>query len=72
MQLILSSYLLDQIRTVDKTRLVKKLGAINSEEQKAILSILVEMFSEDWVKKWLCTVSDDREALTFIDRQPRY
>ena len=39
--------ILDQIRTVDNTRLVKKLGAIDSEEQKAVLSILVEMFSED-------------------------
>ena len=39
--------ILDQIRTVDKTRLVRKLGAIDSEEQKAVLSILVEMFSED-------------------------
>ena len=38
---------LDQIRTVDKTRLVKKLGSIGSDEQKAVLSILVEMFSED-------------------------
>jgi mRNA interferase MazF len=38
---------LDQIRTVDKTRLVKKLGTIALDEQKAVLSILVEMFSED-------------------------
>ena len=38
---------LDQIRTVDKTRLVKKLGTIDLDEQKAVLSILVEMFSED-------------------------
>ncbi len=38
---------LDQIRTVDKTRLVKKLGAIATDEQKAVLSILVEMFSEE-------------------------
>ena len=38
---------LDQIRTVDKTRLVKKLGSIDSDEQKAVLSILVEMFTED-------------------------
>ena len=38
---------LDQIRTVDKTRLVKKLGSIDNDEQKAVLSILVEMFSED-------------------------
>ena len=38
---------LDQIRTVDKTRLVKKLGAIDSDEQKAVLNILVEMFTEE-------------------------
>jgi mRNA interferase MazF len=41
------SIVLDQIRTVDKTRLVKKLGTLDSEEQKAVLSILVEMFSEE-------------------------
>ena len=38
---------LDQIRTVDKTRLVKRLGTIDLNEQKAVLSILAEMFSED-------------------------
>ena len=38
---------LDKIRTVDKTRLVRKLGSIESDEQKAVMSILVEMFSED-------------------------
>jgi mRNA interferase MazF len=38
---------LDQIRTVEKTRLVKKLGTLALDEQKAVLSILVEMFSED-------------------------
>lgn len=37
---------LDQIRTVDKTRLVKKLGQINSDEQKAVLDILAEMFAK--------------------------
>lgn len=37
---------LDQIRTVDKIRLVKKLGKINAATQKAILSALMEMFSE--------------------------
>ena len=37
---------LDQIRTVDKTRLVRKLGTIESVAQKAVLSILLEMFSE--------------------------
>ncbi|WP_229487256.1 type II toxin-antitoxin system PemK/MazF family toxin [Nostoc favosum] len=37
---------LDQIRTVDKTRLVKKLGQIDSDKQKAVLDTLAEMFAE--------------------------
>ncbi|WP_254446929.1 type II toxin-antitoxin system PemK/MazF family toxin [Dolichospermum sp. UHCC 0259] len=37
---------LDQIRTIDKTRLVKILGQITTEEQKAVLDILAEMFAE--------------------------
>ncbi len=37
---------LDQIRTVDKTRLVKLLGQISAEEQKTVLDILAEMFAE--------------------------
>ena len=37
---------LDQIRTVDKNRLVKKLGRISQDEQKLILAILAEMFAE--------------------------
>ena len=37
---------LDQVRTVDKTRLVKLLGQITAEEQKAVLDILAEMFAE--------------------------
>lgn len=36
---------LDQIRTVDKTRLVKRLGQISSDEQKAVLETLAEMFA---------------------------
>ncbi len=36
---------LDQIRTVDKTRLVKKLGQVDSQTQRAVLSLLNEMFS---------------------------
>jgi mRNA interferase MazF len=36
---------LDQIRTVDKTRLVKKLGALNATTLRETLSVLVEMFS---------------------------
>ena len=37
---------LDQIRTVDKNRLVKKLGRIGPDEQKMLLDILAEMFAE--------------------------
>ena len=38
---------LDQIRTVDKTRLIKKLGSIDLDSQKAVLNTLTEMFAED-------------------------
>ena len=37
---------LDQIRTMDKVRLVKKLGTINASTQKEVLAVLLEMFSE--------------------------
>ncbi len=37
---------LDQIRTVDKVRLVKRLGRITPEEQRSVLAILTEMFAE--------------------------
>jgi mRNA interferase MazF len=37
---------LDQIRTKDKTRLVKKLGQISQDEQVAVLDILAEIFAE--------------------------
>ncbi|WP_088890351.1 type II toxin-antitoxin system PemK/MazF family toxin [Leptolyngbya ohadii] len=37
---------LDQLRTVDKTRLIKKLGKIDAETQKAVLDTLAEMFAE--------------------------
>ena len=37
---------LDQIRTVDKTRLVKKLGRLNKPQQDAVLAVLGEMFTE--------------------------
>jgi mRNA interferase MazF len=36
---------LDQIRTVDSARLVRKLGAIEAETMTAVLSTLQEMFS---------------------------
>jgi mRNA interferase MazF len=38
---------LDQIRTVSKLRLLKKLGEIEAVEQKAVLEALVEMFAEE-------------------------
>ena len=37
---------LDQIRTVDKKRLVKKLGTISSNAQSRVVEILQEMFSK--------------------------
>jgi mRNA interferase MazF len=36
---------LDQIRTVDKTRLVRKLGTISSSVQSKVLDALQEMFA---------------------------
>ncbi len=36
---------LDQIRKIDKTRLVKRLGTISKERQEEVLSILQEMFT---------------------------
>jgi mRNA interferase MazF len=36
---------LDQIRTVDKTRLVRKLGRIEKQTQAEVLSVLSEMFA---------------------------
>ena len=37
---------LDQLRTVDKSRLAKKLGKLDDETQKQVLSVLAEMFAE--------------------------
>jgi mRNA interferase MazF len=37
---------LDQIRTVDKLRLVKKLGKVDQSTQSDVLAVLVEMFAE--------------------------
>ena len=37
---------LDQIRTVDKSRLVKKIDTLNKTTQIKVLNILKEMFSE--------------------------
>jgi mRNA interferase MazF len=36
---------LDQIRTVDKTRLVRRLGKVGPQTQSEVLSVLAEMFS---------------------------
>jgi mRNA interferase MazF len=40
------SVVLDQIRTVDKIRLVKKIGSIDKGAQKDILKRLQELFAE--------------------------
>jgi mRNA interferase MazF len=36
---------LDQIRTIDKARLVRKLGTVDAQTQSEVLSILGEMFA---------------------------
>jgi mRNA interferase MazF len=36
---------LDQLRTVDKARLIKKLGTIDSKDQWAVISILQRLFA---------------------------
>lgn len=36
---------LDQIRTIDKTRIVKKLGKLAPATQRQVLDVLLEMFS---------------------------
>ena len=36
--------LLDQIRTVDKTRLIKKLGNVDKKTSQAISKMLIQMF----------------------------
>jgi mRNA interferase MazF len=37
---------LDQIRTVDKSRLLKKLGQLEASEQEAVLGALAELFAK--------------------------
>lgn len=37
---------LDQLRTVDKKRLVRKVGRLNKKTQQSVLLILAEMFAE--------------------------
>jgi mRNA interferase MazF len=36
---------LDQLRTVDKSRLLKRIGTITDDEQDAVLAVLAEMFA---------------------------
>jgi mRNA interferase MazF len=36
---------LDQLRTVDKTRLVKRLGRLDTATQQAVLTVLAKMFA---------------------------
>lgn len=36
----------DQIRTVDKRRLIKRLGRIDSRAQRHVLDVLAELFAE--------------------------
>ena len=36
---------LDQIRTIDKSRLIKKLGALDPDIQATVLSVLQKMFA---------------------------
>jgi len=38
--------ILDQLRTIDKRRLVKKSGQIDKKTQQSVLSTLAEMFAE--------------------------
>lgn len=37
---------LDQIRTIDKSRIIKKLGRIEKKTKKDIVDVLLEMFKE--------------------------
>jgi len=37
---------LDQLRTIDRARLVKRLGQIGGKTQQATLAVLAEMFAE--------------------------
>ena len=41
-----SSIALDQIRSVDKSRLLRKLGNLSKEDSEAISSILIAMFAQ--------------------------
>lgn len=41
-----ASIVLDQIRTIDQQRLIKRLGKIDRETQSAVLDALAELFAE--------------------------
>jgi mRNA interferase MazF len=41
-----SHIVLDQLRTVDKVRLIKRLGRISPATQKRVLGVLAELFAE--------------------------
>lgn len=43
---IAGQVVLDQLRTVDKARLVKRLGRLDKATQKEVLETLVEMFAD--------------------------
>lgn len=38
--------LLDQIRTLDRARLVKRMGKVDAATQRTVIGVLVEMFGE--------------------------
>ena len=42
---IQSEIALDQLRAIDQTRLIKKLGAIDKSTAKSVTNVLLEMFS---------------------------
>ena len=44
--LVISPNVLDQLRTIDKSRLIKRLGRINTTTQKHVLAVLAELFAE--------------------------
>ena len=44
-KMIKEQIVLDQIRTIDKTRLIKKLGSINPETQLEVISVLQRLFA---------------------------
>ncbi|MEI7900203.1 MAG: type II toxin-antitoxin system PemK/MazF family toxin [bacterium] len=45
-QSVKGQIVLDQIRTVDKARLVKRLGQLSSVESLRVLNVLLEMFQK--------------------------